>query len=118
MEKELPDIVLIHDGARPSVTDEIIVNVFKKAETDDAAAPLIPLVDTIKETDKDGVIVSHPDRNSYGEFRRLRASVTEGYLMLTGRRHQTAEFILMTLKYFPGMKGMSILCREVRTTEK
>ena len=65
MEKDSPDIVLIHDGARPSVSEDIIKTVYSKAETDSAAAPVIPLVDTIKETEKSGKIISHPDRSSY-----------------------------------------------------
>ncbi len=64
MESVMPDIVLIHDGARPAVSAGIIEKVFRKASERNAAAPVVPLVDTIKETDSD-IIVSHPERSSY-----------------------------------------------------
>lgn len=48
-------LVAIHDGARPFVTGEIIDEVIRRAETCSAAAPAIPVKDTIKEA-KFGVV--------------------------------------------------------------
>lgn len=42
-------IVLIHDGARPFVSDEIINSVIKNAEEFGAAAPGIAVTDTVKK---------------------------------------------------------------------
>lgn len=88
MEKESPDIVLIHDGARPAVSDDIIRNIHKKVITDNAAAPVIPLVDTIKETGKSGEILSHPDRSSY---RGIQTPQGFKYRMILDAHKKAAE---------------------------
>lgn len=55
--------VAVHDGARPFVTDEIIVNTLEKAIEYHAAAPAIPVKDTIKMAY--GNLVTHtPDRST------------------------------------------------------
>ena len=46
--KEAPDIVLIHDGARPFVDFGIINRVIDRAEKGDGAVPALPVTDTIK----------------------------------------------------------------------
>ncbi len=56
-------IVLIHDGARPLVTEEIIREAMHTAAMFRCAAPAIPVTDTIKET-RQGVVVNTPDRAS------------------------------------------------------
>lgn len=43
-----PDLVLIHDAARPFVSTDIIDGVIRKLETYDAALPGIPVVDALK----------------------------------------------------------------------
>ena len=57
------DLVAVHDGARPLVTDRIIHDAIRKAEKIGAAAPAIPVKDTIKEV-HGGVIDSTPDRSA------------------------------------------------------
>lgn len=57
-------IVLIHDGARPLVTDEIITAVKNAAELYGAAACAVPLKDTVKKIDLSGRIVETPRRSS------------------------------------------------------
>lgn len=47
------DIVLIHDAARPFVTDQVIFNVVQGIKTDGAAYPVIPAVDTWRQVDPD-----------------------------------------------------------------
>ena len=59
-----PDYVLIHDGARPFVTVELISNVLQAVCQFNAAAPGIVPTDTIKQIDRDGFIVSHLVRSS------------------------------------------------------
>jgi 2-C-methyl-D-erythritol 4-phosphate cytidylyltransferase len=44
------DIVLVHDGARPLVTKELIQRIIEKVEARGAAVPVIPVEDTVKET--------------------------------------------------------------------
>lgn len=47
------DVLLLHDAARPFVTSEIIDRVIEAAIERGAAAPAIPVTDTIKQTDGD-----------------------------------------------------------------
>lgn len=58
------DIVLIHDGARPLVTANIINSVKEAAELYGAAAPAVPVKDTIKIVDSTGKIIQTPSRES------------------------------------------------------
>ena len=55
-------LAAIHDGARPLVTQEILLETIAKAERTGAAAPAVPVKDTIKVTG-DGVIAATPDRS-------------------------------------------------------
>jgi len=48
MDQDPPDRVLIHDGARPFVTAEIISRVLEGLNTHPAVVPVVPLVDTIR----------------------------------------------------------------------
>lgn len=59
----LPQYVLIHDGARPFVSQDLIYRVLQAVKEFGAAAPGIKPVDTIKETDSNGFIIKHLDRN-------------------------------------------------------
>src|SRR5579863_1745390 len=65
-----PDIVLIHDAARPFVGKELIARAIEAARRHGAAAPGLPLSDTIVEANPDGLIVATPPRA------RLRATQT------------------------------------------
>ncbi|MGG7178989.1 2-C-methyl-D-erythritol 4-phosphate cytidylyltransferase [Clostridium paraputrificum] len=58
------DIVLIHDGARPFVSNEIIENGINYAMRYGAAAPGVVPKDTIKIKDEDGFSKETPNRNS------------------------------------------------------
>ena len=63
-EYQAPEIVLIHDGARPFVTEDIILQVVAATQNEGAAACGIPPVDTQKEIDSQGFIVRHLNRDS------------------------------------------------------
>ena len=56
------DIVLIHDGARPFVSEEIISEGIKYAKKYGAAAPGVKVKDTIKQINKDGFSIGTVDR--------------------------------------------------------
>ncbi len=60
-----PDIkiVLVHDGARPLVSEMVINRVIKATEEFTAAVPAVPVKDTIKEIGAIGKIESTPDRS-------------------------------------------------------
>ena len=56
------DIVLIHDGARPLVTDALIMEGLRTVAQTGAAIPGVPMKDTIKRVDAQGIIIETPDR--------------------------------------------------------
>ncbi len=51
-----PDAVLIHDGARPFVTGNVITRVAEALEMRPAAIAALPLADTLQRADRDGLI--------------------------------------------------------------
>lgn len=55
-------LVAIHDAARPFASEEVITRVLQAAAKTGAAAPAVPVKDTIKVADKDGKVVTTPDR--------------------------------------------------------
>lgn len=61
---ENAETVLIHDGARPFVTDEIICGVISALGTHNAVTCAVKLKDTVKQVDENGNVLSTPDRNT------------------------------------------------------
>jgi 2-C-methyl-D-erythritol 4-phosphate cytidylyltransferase/2-C-methyl-D-erythritol 2,4-cyclodiphosphate synthase len=59
---EKPDIVLIHDAARPFVTPAVISRAIAAAERTGAAVPAIAVTDTIKQVSDAGDVEATPDR--------------------------------------------------------
>ena len=57
------DYVAIHDGARPFVSVEVLEETIRAAERCGAAAPAIPVTDTIK-TAQDSLVTGTPDRST------------------------------------------------------
>ena len=55
-------LVAVHDGARPLVTREIIDRTIEKAQEAYAAAPAVPVKDTIKVAEN-GIVLETPDRS-------------------------------------------------------
>ena len=55
-------LVAIHDAARPFASEEVITQVLQAAAKTGASAPAVPVKDTIKVADKDGKVVTTPDR--------------------------------------------------------
>lgn len=55
-------LVAIHDAARPFASAEIITAALQAAAESGAAAPAVPVKDTIKTADQDGKVVATPDR--------------------------------------------------------
>ena len=61
---EKADIVSIHDGARPFISEKIIEEGIKYANIYGAAAPGVTPKDTIKIKNEDNISVDTPDRNT------------------------------------------------------
>lgn len=57
-------LAAIQDGARPLVTEGIIAEVVERARRCSAAAPAIPVKDTVKVVDGENMVLSTPDRET------------------------------------------------------
>lgn len=57
------EVVVIHDAARPLVTDRTIDEVIAEARRGRGAVAALPITDTVKETDSDGRIAATVDRS-------------------------------------------------------
>ena len=58
------ELAAIQDGARPLVTEAIIARTVERAGQCHAAAPAVPVKDTIKVANRQGKVLSTPDRAS------------------------------------------------------
>ena len=58
-----PDLVLIHDAARPFPSPRLIARAIEAAERHGAAAPGTAMSDTVKQVDADGRVVATPQRS-------------------------------------------------------
>lgn len=75
--EDLPDevnVVLIHDAARPFVSDATIDRVIAEARRGRGAVAALPVVDTLKEVDESGRITRTVDRTSL-----WRAQTPQGF---------------------------------------
>ena len=59
---EQAQLLAVQDGARPLVRPELIDETVRAAIRCEAAAPAVALKDTVKEADRDGRVLSTPDR--------------------------------------------------------
>ncbi len=59
-----PGLVLIHDAARPFVTDTLVSRVLAGAREHSAVVPAVEVVDTIRQVDGAGRVIATPDRAS------------------------------------------------------
>lgn len=65
--------VLIHDGARPLVTEEIILRAIRGAKEEGACVVGMPVKDTIKVSDGDGYAAATPDRTKLWQVQTPQA---------------------------------------------
>ena len=63
-EEAAPEYVLIHDGARPLVTSDLVNRLIKETMSYGACVAGMPVKDTIQMTDENGVITLTPKRES------------------------------------------------------
>jgi 2-C-methyl-D-erythritol 4-phosphate cytidylyltransferase len=68
-----PEVVLVHDGARPLVGADLISRVIAAARADGAAVPVLPIEDTVKEV-RDGRVAGTVDRTLL-----VRAQTPQGF---------------------------------------
>jgi 2-C-methyl-D-erythritol 4-phosphate cytidylyltransferase/2-C-methyl-D-erythritol 2,4-cyclodiphosphate synthase len=72
-----PQLVLIHDAARPLVSRSVINRVLRALDRDDAALPVLPVVDTLKLVE-DGLLAGERPRD-----RLARAQTPQGFRFAT-----------------------------------
>ena len=58
------ELIIIHDGARPLIKSEDIENTIRAAKENKAAAVGVFVKDTVKVVDRNGFVVSTPDRST------------------------------------------------------
>jgi len=84
-----PDIVLVHDAARPFATQALVARAIEAAEKTGAAVPALAVTDTIKAVDDGGFVAQTLDRS------RLRAIQTpQGFAfapLLAAHRRAAAQ---------------------------
>ena len=56
--------VLVHDGVRPFVTEDVIVRSYEAAKRYGGAVAAVPVKDTIKSADSSGRVTATPDRST------------------------------------------------------
>jgi len=113
LETAKPDYVLIHDAARAFATPALIRRAIEAGKTTGAAIPALPVIDTIKAVDANGVILRTVDRN---ELRAVQTPQAFAFTTLLDahRRAQRegrndfsddgalAEWAGLTVSTFPG----------------
>jgi len=72
--KDAPDWVLIHDGARPSITPELIDRVLAGLQSGIGVIPALPVADTLKRIDESATIVETVARANL-----VRAQTPQGF---------------------------------------
>ena len=63
LESISPDIVLIHDGARPWISRSVINEVYSLAVLKEAAIPVVPSVNAMKSINSNGTIIADLKRD-------------------------------------------------------
>jgi 2-C-methyl-D-erythritol 4-phosphate cytidylyltransferase/2-C-methyl-D-erythritol 2,4-cyclodiphosphate synthase len=111
-----PDIVLVHDAARPFATQALVSRAIEAAAKNGAAIPALPVTDTVKSVDAKGHIVSTVDRNMLRLVQTPQAFAFEALLAAHRRAHAggredfsddaaLAEWAGLTVTMFPGEAG-------------
>ena len=79
LERHRPDLVLVHDAARPFASDALITRAISAAGTSGAAVPVIAVADTVKTVDATGYVTGTIDR---GHLRMVQTPQGFGFASL------------------------------------
>jgi 2-C-methyl-D-erythritol 4-phosphate cytidylyltransferase/2-C-methyl-D-erythritol 2,4-cyclodiphosphate synthase len=89
LEQHEPDVVLIHDAARPFASAALVERAIAAAQASGAAVPGVPVADTVKTVDKDGHVVETLDR---GRLRLVQTPQAFAFQpLLAAHRRAAAE---------------------------
>ena len=64
LERHRPDLVLVHDAARPFASEALVTRAIEAARVSGAAVPVIAVADTVKTVDAAGCVTGTIDRAS------------------------------------------------------
>lgn len=101
LREQSPDVVLIHDGARPWITKEVIETVYNKALEKGAAIPVVPSVNALKKIDAEGKIIESIDRETVVGAQTPRGLTLTQFFPLTYWRTGAEGIFPTTPRFFP-----------------
>ncbi len=98
------DIILIHDGARPFVTDKMIDDVIDTVKECGACTVGVPVKDTIKVVDENGFGINTPDRKTLWQIQTPQGFrfklIKESYdKMLKDENHNITDDTMLVEQY-------------------
>lgn len=112
------DFVVIHDGARPFVTEDVIINTLDKAQLTKAAATGVMVKDTIKVVNENLDIVDTPDEVNSFQYKLLRFSILKHIKKRLKRQMLRIKIILMIASLLKILDLMFQQCSEITTILK
>ncbi|MBR6510120.1 MAG: 2-C-methyl-D-erythritol 4-phosphate cytidylyltransferase [Clostridia bacterium] len=86
------NFVLIHDGARPLISQEIINSVCKKLETSVAVTCAVKVKDTIKQVDADGKVIKTVPREDLVAVQTPQGVRVHEYMRAVGKIGEISGF--------------------------
>lgn len=98
------EIALIHDGARPFVTREVIRRVIASVIACGSGAAAVPARDTVKKADRQGRVLETPDRASLWQMQTPQGFFVKDLLLAharAGENRYTDDAALMEAAGFP-----------------
>jgi len=99
-----PDLVLIHDGARPFVTGDVIDSVINALEQAPAAVPALPIADALKSLDGASVDREHLCRVQTPQgFHFDKAMLTTDTYIATGTGFDVHRFTVGDIMWLCGV---------------
>ena len=87
LENHRPDLVLVHDAARPFASDALITRAIAAAGTSGAAVPVIAVADTVKTVDATGCVTGTIDR---AQLRMVQTPQAFGFAVLLDAHQRAA----------------------------
>jgi 2-C-methyl-D-erythritol 4-phosphate cytidylyltransferase/2-C-methyl-D-erythritol 2,4-cyclodiphosphate synthase len=116
LSRQSPDIVLVHDAARPFASASLIERAIDAAEKTGAAIPALPASDTVKRVDATGKVEATLDRSSIRLVQTPQAfafpALLEAHRRAAAQGHNDftddaalAEWAGMTVSVFAGEPG-------------
>jgi 2-C-methyl-D-erythritol 4-phosphate cytidylyltransferase len=88
------DFVMVHDGARPFITTQLVSNLIEEAKTHATVASAVPVKATIKEASPEGIVLKTLNRKALWEMHTPQ--ITTPKLLHQGLNLARSKNILLT----------------------